>query len=215
MPSLGGATGGEKLPSDPTKNALKCVLSVRLISYLLESVDSSDTDITEGFVRGKIKDYNTVSRWIRNVVNSMVWNESVCADDIVSDTLSKLFVNLKEGRFRQDSSLKTYVQSIARFTTIDTIRSHRRATGYAFRARLEESDAEDPLEVFENEHELYVVDRILNVIDQNCIVLWKMICLEGLTYKEIASRIGLSEGAVKTRVSRCKDKALALRRKME
>lgn len=178
-------------------------------------MDSSDTDIIDGFVRGKKKDYDTISGWIGTVVSSMVWNESISAEDIVSDTRYKVLLNLKEGKFRHDSSLKTYVQSVARFTTIDTIRSHRRATEYEFRARLEESDAEDPLEVFENEHQLYVVDRILNVIDQKCIVLWKMICLEGLTYKEIAIRIGLSEGAVKTRVSRCKDKALALRRKIE
>jgi len=191
-----------------------------LSQYLISSiysveVNQSDKDIAEGFVRGNTGDYNTVQGWIRDVVKFMIWNEHICADDVVSDTTCKLLMNLKEGKFRHDSSLKTYVQSIARYTSIDTVRSRKRSIERASRVQFEAVDADDPLQVFEDEHELYTVDRILNIIDPTCVALWKMIFLENLTYKEIGQRIQITEGAVKTRVSRCKNKALAIRQRVE
>ena len=174
-----------------------------------------DNEIIRGFLKGNNNDYATIAGWVKEVVSHVLFADNDTKEDVVSDTVCELLKGLQEGKFRHTSSLKTYAQTIARYKSIDAIRSRKRAQKYMQLLGNESSTSEDPPDVFRDEDEFYLLDRILNLIDPQCVRIWKMIHLEQLAYKEIAARTGLTEGAVKTRVSRCKEKALAIRGTIE
>lgn len=75
-------------------------------------------------------------------------------------------------------------------------------------------EADNPGTLFEGEEEVLIYKRILSIVGSECKDLWKMIFNDEMSYKEIAKTLGTTEGAVKTRVLRCKQKAVALGKKM-
>jgi RNA polymerase sigma factor (sigma-70 family) len=178
-------------------------------------VKRPDQELIRGFLEGIPADHATISQWAREVVVHVLNFNPSLQEDAVCDTMFDLLQALRDGRFRGHAMLKTYVQQIARYKCVDIIRSMKRARLCLDRARNEFAVAEDPTEPVDGEREYYLVDRVVSLTDPRCIELWKMICLEGITYKEIARRIGLTEGAVKTRVSRCREKALEIRKTIE
>ena len=178
-------------------------------------MSKSDTDIIQGFLRGKKDDYAIIVGWVKEVVNRVLWTDGVANEDVVSDTVYELLLGLRDGKFRYSSSLKTYIQTVTRNKSIDAIRSRKRARKYSYLACKETKDFDEIPDLFKDEDEFYLVDRIVSLTDPKCLNLWKMICIENLGYKEIARRTGLTEGAVKTRVSRCKEKALVIRSTLE
>ena len=174
----------------------------------------SDEEIIRGYLEGNTKDYGVIVGWIREVVNTTLWVEGVAADDIISDTTYKLLVNFRAYRFKYQSSLKTYVQKITRFTIIDTIRSHKRAREYLSGNNLQPLENKSPLDIFEDEEEVTIFNRIFSLINEQCRQLWEMIFHDLLSYKEIAKKLNISEAAVKTKAFRCKEEAIEIRKKI-
>ncbi|HEY6191109.1 MAG TPA: sigma-70 family RNA polymerase sigma factor [Bacteroidota bacterium] len=174
----------------------------------------SDSSIIEGFLKGRTQDYTLVVSWIKDVVHARVWVSGIEPDDIISDTTNKLLVNLRSKLFRFESSLKTYVQKIARFTLIDAVRRNRNAPAHIPKESLEPTDGTNPHEIAVENEEAMIFRRILGSIDEKCRELWKMVFQDCLNYKEIARRLAISENAVKTRVFRCKETGIKLMKKM-
>ena len=56
--------------------------------------------------------------------------------------------------------------------------------------------------------------RVYRLMSADCRRLWKMIFWDNLSYSQIAERVGIKEGTVKSRFARCKEKAILLRRKL-
>lgn len=204
-------------PSTHLENRQKCVVFPETISLpWTDCMFESEDKLIQGFVAGNPEAVAQVQTWIRIVARSMIWNKDITDEDVVSDTIYKLLVNFRSNKFKHASSLKSYVQSVARHTTIDELRNRKRARECAMRAAQEEDDVvEMATDVEDEEHQMYLVNRILSKIDESCIKLWKMIHLEGHNYKKISEILGVTEGAIKARVSRCKDKALEARREIE
>lgn len=175
----------------------------------------SDREIIRGFLQGDTQSVELVQTWIVYVVHARLWTQDIQAEDIVSDTILKLLVNLRDNKFKFESSLKTYAQRIARFTIIDHVRAQRRAREYVKEMSLMSAEQESPARAFENEEEMTLFLRVVSLLPQECRDLWAMIHNEEMSYVEIAERLSLTEGAVKTRVLRCKQRAIVLRKKME
>ena len=162
-----------------------------------------DPDLVEAFLKG---DPDVVAR-LRGLVRSVVRSFRLAGaveTDLVQDALTRIFANLSGGQYRGDSSLETYARRIARFTCLEHIRRRRRevrldAASLASRARW--AEPEDAF-LWSEEHLRNL--RIFSCLPADCRELLRLVFVEGLSYREIAGRLGITEGAIKTRVCRCR-----------
>ncbi len=74
-------------------------------------------------------------------------------------------------------------------------------------AHADPPDAATPLSRMEHDEESALLERVLSMLPDGCKTLFSMVLEEKATCKEIARRQGTTEGAIKTRLSRCRDKA--------
>ena len=174
----------------------------------------SESGTIQGFIDGEEAAHGTVSEWIRSVVSARLWVEGVSAEDVVSDTILKLLLNFRAGRFRNESSLKTYIQRITRFTIINAVRRHEAEQRCLQALQDDAPGGKTPAELTEEKEQARIFSRIFSLIDERCKEIWHLIFKEGLTYREIGRRTGVSEGAVRTRVFRCKEEAIEIRQRI-
>jgi RNA polymerase sigma factor (sigma-70 family) len=169
-----------------------------------------DREIVEGYITGNQRDYDTVVRWIHDVVGSYVWMEQITPDDVVSGVSEKLLLNLRSKAFHYDSSLKTYVQRLTRYTIIDLARSCKRAQRLITQDNVNLVPPATPLEVYESKEEALTFSKMFALLGEKCRELWNMMLLERMTYKEIGKKLGKTEAAIKSQIGRCKEEAMKI-----
>jgi RNA polymerase sigma-70 factor (ECF subfamily) len=138
----------------------------------------------------------------------------------IADAEQELFTALYTGlgRFRFDSSLRTFLYRLCRNTVIDILRRERRARGRiraAARAAaggqgpaaLRVVDPDDELERSERRREVSVA---LFSLSRNERLLVLMKDCEDMSIGEIAGTLGLPEGTVKSRLHRTRGKLARL-----
>jgi RNA polymerase sigma factor (sigma-70 family) len=172
----------------------------------------TDKERIEGFLKGSRREHEEIVGWISVVVRSRLWEERVVADDVIADTVMKLLLNFREGTFRLESSLKTHVQRIALYTLVDATRREKRFT--AIGARMDPPDPASPQTIMERTEEQEMIRRSMDLLPENCRELLTIVFDQRLTYKEIATLRGTTEGAIKTQLSRCRERIHALVRTM-
>jgi RNA polymerase sigma-70 factor (ECF subfamily) len=168
------------------------------------AADLTDQELIQGFLNGRKPEYIRVHGWITAMVRSRLWDNDVAPEDVVADTLLKLLLNLRDESFRLESTLKTYVQRIALYTLVDAGRRKKRVNAVAVENTL--FDPSTPHSLLENEEEQQLIDRAMSMLPESCRKMFEMVLQEGVKYREIARRFGSTEGAIKTRLSRCRDK---------
>ncbi len=90
-----------------------------------EAQPATETQLAELYVSGEKTVYKQVDRWISQVTNLSVWHFIDDVEDVNCVVHLKLFSGLRTGRFRGESTFRTYVQRITRYTCIDQVRSQR------------------------------------------------------------------------------------------
>ena len=165
----------------------------------------TDQELIKGFLNGGKREYNQVVGWISDVVRSKLWAERVATEDVIADTTLKLLLNLREDEFRLESSFKTYVQRITLYTLVDAVRRTRNAD--RIDSDPPDLDGTTPYSLLEEEEQIQLFRRVVGLLPAKCRQLWFMVFHEQLKCREIAARLGTTEGAVKTALSRCKEKA--------
>lgn len=133
-------------------------------------------------------------------------------DDVVQETRLEVFQALGRGQFRGEAQLKTYVFRVVCHTCLDRLRRRDRWKW----TELAEGQGEPrggerwmpprvvPLETGE------LVARVLEQVPEECRSLWSML-VAGLSYREMGRAVGVSEGALRVRVLRCRKKAQEVR----
>jgi len=179
----------------------------------LNTSHKEDRGLVEGFLAGKKHEYQTIIRWISQVVKLNSWGLNKYYEDITQDVLLKLHNNLKENKFEFAASLKTYVYRIAKFTCIDYLRKYSLKEQKETKL-VEARSNDDPEEEMEKREERKILWRIYRLMSAECRQLWRMIFYENLSYLQIAQKLHIKEGTVKSRFARCKEKAIALRKKL-
>ena len=131
-------------------------------------------------------------------------------EDLEQEVLLDLMESLAGGRFRGESRLATYVHSYARFKCIDRLR----ALGRRDMVEIEDDAfvAEDPspLEELAQRESIALAQQVVDALPEGCRQLWEMIA-DGMSYRQMSAATGIAEGAVRVRVHRCRQRALAIR----
>jgi len=135
-------------------------------------------------------------------INGYVKNISV-AEDILSEVFFKLVIHAK--RFREESSIKTYLYRIATNASIDYIRKQSRRNSAVLKECYELYDESQELEkiVMNNEQkrELHKAMQELKAEYRNALFL---VYFEGLSYVEAAKILGCNMKQVNNSIYRAK-----------
>jgi RNA polymerase sigma-70 factor (ECF subfamily) len=118
------------------------------------------------------------------------------AEDILQETL--LAVHLKRHTWRESDAFTPWLRAIARNKLIDSLRRRGR------RIDVPIDDFSDTLAAPEKREELSPAEagKILGMINGRARQVVEAVAIEGLSAREAASRLGLSEGAVRVALHR-------------
>jgi len=173
---------------------------------------NTDKKLIKGYLNGNQREFFEISGWINTVVKNEYWGLNNDWADIIQDIRIKLYINLKQKKFHYSSSLKTYVCRIAKYTCIDYLRKKYRSE----EINAESIDVEDKKNNFLSlvqKEQTQILRQILLELTERCRKTLQLVFIEKLSYKKICSELNIAEGTVKSRVSRCIEKAIELRKK--
>ncbi|HKY30948.1 MAG TPA: sigma-70 family RNA polymerase sigma factor [Candidatus Polarisedimenticolia bacterium] len=178
---------------------------------MANTVRDRDEDVISGYVGGRRSALRIVDDWIdalRRDFRSLVkeW------DDVRQEVRTRLFRNLQRGSFRRDSNLRTYVHQIARNVCVEQLRGrYRIARRPESPSGAEENSAPAPADAHADKELLRDLIRGLSPQDRE--LLW-LVHVDRRSYAEVAALLGISEGAVKVRMFRCRRRVLERRRRL-
>ena len=164
----------------------------------------ADAGEVNGFLRGDSLVVGEIRDAVRLAVRGFQFPDAALNNDLVQDSLTRVFLNLTAGQFRGESSLATYARRVARNACLEHLRKRR------FEASLDPEAVQSgerwsrPDESFLWAEEHLRNLEIFSRLTPDCRSLMMLVFLEGRSYREIGTLLGLSEGAVKTRVHRCR-----------
>lgn len=176
-----------------------------------------DAEIIEGYLAGEPAAVTTVDGWLAQAASSFRRKLREQWEDVLQDVRLEVTRLLRAGSFRGESSLKTYLWRVASHTCLDRIRAGRRWSFVEFDPASFEGDdaavAWNPPQstVWSAERDLLV--RVLAAMSEECRRLWRML-IEGLSYREMSERTGVTEGALRVRVLRCRRSAQEVRQQL-
>ena len=134
-------------------------------------------------------------------------------EDLEQEVLLDLMESLAGGRFRGQSRLATYVHSYARFKCIDRLRALGRRDMVEIEDDAFVADVPSPLEELTQQEGVELARQVVAALPDGCRELWEMIA-DGLSYREMSAATGIREGAIRVRVHRCRQQALAIRQRL-
>jgi RNA polymerase sigma-70 factor, ECF subfamily len=171
----------------------------------------SDQEMVTRFLKGEKDAVGTVDGWISRAAWPYQRRLADRWDDVLQDVRLEVTRLLGSGKFRGESSLRTYLWRVVSHTCLDQIRAQSKwkwvdpddldkdkelvSTGPDISGRQEDKD---------------LLLRVLDRVPQDCRELWRMI-VAGLSYREMSLRTQVAEGTLRVRVLRCREKAVAAR----
>jgi RNA polymerase sigma-70 factor (ECF subfamily) len=176
---------------------------------------SDDREMMARFLQGDPDAVATLDGWIERAAWPYQRRLAHRWDDVLQDVRLEVTRLLREGKFRGESSLRTYLWRVVSHTCLDQIRSQ----GKWQWAELETLDQEDgraagpPRPAVDDPVERDLLLRVLDRASQECRELWRMLVL-GLSYREMSVRLEVAEGTLRVRVLRCRERATALREEL-
>lgn len=170
----------------------------------------SDSELVQGFQVGNEACARQIDIWIEEVLRHPGLRLGSDVDDAAQQVRSKLLISLRGGSFRGESTLRTYVWRVAKHAAIDHLRKRNsRPPALSIDDVAEPTDPAPSPEAAllkQERRELFV--RVLSGLGEGCQELLQLIAFEALSYQEIASRLQTTEGAIKVKALRCREKAV-------
>lgn len=184
----------------------------------LDEAERQVATLLSRVARGDRAAYETLYHRLYPRIYGFVWRrlrDPSLAEETVVDVFVELWKNA--GRFRGESRATTWVFGIAHFKCMAASRAARRSKRSAVVATENEIleampdplDGEDLLAARERVSQ---VKTALLALPEGQREVVELAFVEGLGYGEIAERLGVAEGTVKTRISRARS---MLRRLLE
>jgi RNA polymerase sigma-70 factor, ECF subfamily len=171
---------------------------------------TDDQDMAARFLRGDTDAVGAVDGWISRAAWPYQRRLANRWDDVLQDIRLEITRLLSQGKFRGESSLRTYLWRVINHTCLDQIRSEGKRQ-WTDLEEIEKGTAGPPPESAPaRQEERDLLWRVLQKASRDCRDMWRMI-LAGLSYREMSVRLSVAEGTLRVRALRCREKALALR----
>ena len=172
-----------------------------------------DDAIIDRFLAGDPSAVGEVDGWLARAASSYRRRLGEQFDDVLQDVRLEVTRLLQQGKFRGDSSLKTYLWRVTAHTCLDRLRAGARWSFVEYDG--ESVEAADPTIGSSRPARPWTADRdlllrVLARMEEECRRLWSML-IEGLSYREMSAETGVSEGALRVRVLRCRRRAQEVR----
>lgn len=172
---------------------------------------NDDREIVSRFLRGERDAVETVDGWISRAAWPYQRRLADRWDDVLQDIRLEVTRLLGSGKFRGESSLRTYLWRVVSHTCLDKIRAQ-------IKWKWTDLDGLDPADepispgptIPARQEDKDLLLRVLDRVPQDCRELWRMI-VAGLSYREMSLRTQVAEGTLRVRVLRCREKAVAAR----
>ena len=170
----------------------------------------SDPELIEGLLGGSVSCVAQIDAWIGEVLRHPGLRLGSDVEDVAQKVRHKLVVALRGGRFQGTARLRTYVWRAAQHAAIDHLRQRRaRPFPLSIDDVAEPSDpAASPESALLQEERRALFARVLERLEEACRQLFHLIVFDELGYAEIARRLETTEGAIKVRALRCREKAV-------
>lgn len=169
----------------------------------------SDLEVVAQFLRGEEPAVAAVDGWIAAAAWPFQRRLANRWDDVLQDVRLEVTRLLGQGKFRGESSLRTYLWQVVSHTCLDQLRAQSRWQWTDLEALDEKPGRAQQAPARHEDRDL--VERVLRRVSGECRDLWRWIAL-GHSYREMSARLGVAEGTLRVRVLRCREKAMALRR---
>lgn len=157
-----------------------------------------DQPTLDGFRRGDPESFRTVyqefARPVATVARAVIGSDQGLVDDVVQETFIRAWRAART--FDSTRELAPWLYTIARRTAIDVLRSERRPTRGGHDAEV---DVAVPPESLERVWERFEIRRALEQLPQEERDVVRLGHLLGMTHPEIADRLGIPVGTVKSR----------------
>ncbi len=174
----------------------------------LSEVATEDQRRIEAYLRGDSAAFEEIESWIRGEIRHRYRMLHQELDDLCQVVHGKLLVKLRAAQFRHESSLRTYVSRILHHSCIDRLRRRYRENALLARDRPPlESPAPDPYEALTGVEDWQLLHQAVLLSSAGCRELWNLAFIQGLSYEEIARRLSIPPGTVKSRMWNCRKKA--------
>ncbi|HEY4565544.1 MAG TPA: sigma-70 family RNA polymerase sigma factor [Thermoanaerobaculia bacterium] len=174
---------------------------------------ANDQEVVSRYLKGETEAVGTVDGWISRAAWPYQRRLADRWDDVLQDVRLEVTRLLGQGKFRGESSLRTYLWRVVSHTCLDQLRIQKKWKW----ADLEEVDLrDDPAPVSSapaRQEDKDLLLRVLERVPVDCREMWKMI-VAGLSYREMSLRLGVAEGTLRVRVLRCRERALVARREL-
>jgi RNA polymerase sigma-70 factor, ECF subfamily len=175
---------------------------------------TQDQEMVARFLEGDADAVGTVDGWISRAAWPYQRRLADRWDDVLQDVRLEVTRLLGQGKFRGESSLRTYLWRVVSHTCLDQIRSQSKWQW----TDLEAVDRGDgptiqPPTLASIGEDKDLLLRVLDRVPQECREMWRMI-VAGLSYREMSLRMSVAEGTLRVRVLRCREKAVALREEL-
>lgn len=184
------------------------------VAVSARSLSEDDRRLIRSVLAGDAEAIATLDSWIQAVLRSEFHRLREEWDDLRQEIRLRVYRNLRAGRFHGASELRTYVHRIARNTCIDAWRRSATRPESAADRVLDGPGDVSPDATTERLVSRDLLRKILLGSTPEERLLLKMVHAEHLSYAEIARRLGVAEGTIKARVFRCRDRLLAVRRRL-
>ncbi len=130
------------------------------------------------------------------------------ADDLLQETFVKVYVNLH--RYNAAYTFGQWVYTIARNTFVDYVRRRQDGLPIDDRFTAPASSAPTPEESVIHSQQQTQIEQCLSLLDPRYSQLIRMRFIEEYSYEEIAAKLSLPMGTVKTRIHRAREQMCRL-----
>jgi len=166
----------------------------------------------EAYLFGERSAQAECDAWTLAVIRHRTWRLREQEEDLLQDVRVRLVQAFERGAFRGDSSLKTFVQAVAKHTCLNAVRAARIRETSEFSEEQHPSSRDNPGEELEKTEQARLCYKVLTNLPESCRRLFQLVLVDELSYDEIARSLDLAVGTVKSRLARCRDRAVSLRR---
>jgi RNA polymerase sigma-70 factor (ECF subfamily) len=170
--------------------------------YLRDSRE--EASLLEAYRSGEREALRLVEKWIQSGVVRSTQEFIRDRADVVQEVHLRILTNLHRGTFRGDSTFKTYVYGVTRYTSLGLLREKRKYLSLPQRELTSrEANPHQALAAAEKASRLATALRELPDKQRR---LYNLLYRQGLDYETVGRELGVPIGTVKSRASRFRAK---------